>query len=470
MREVYLDHAATTYLDPRVKDAMEPYWVEEYGNPSSLYRPGRRAKDALDNARGTIARILNCRPEELIFTGGGTEAINLAIFGIARLYARQDSPLTKGGALLIPPVEKIEPPFSSRTNPVSQSNGHLITSAIEHHAVLHSMEALEKEGFGITKVGVDEYGLVDPEKLRVAVRPDTILISVMYANNEIGTIEPIEEIGRVIKEVRDERKKSGNSTPIFFHTDACQAAGALDLDVQKLGADLLAMNGSKIYGPKGVGCLYIRKGIRLKPLIYGGGQENNLRSGTENVPGIIGFAKALEIAHKEKEKENARLIELRDYFINRLLTEIPKVVLNGPSPEGEARPTALSGDFRKRLPNNINVSVLDIEGEAVILYLDAKGIYCSTGSACTSTTLDPSHVILAIGRPYEYAHGSIRFTLGRRTTKEDIDYVMEVFPGVVETLRKISPIRLEIGQTTVSHPEAFAGQGSKVKVGGKNYK
>lgn len=432
MKEVYLDHAATTYLDPRVKDAMEPYWEMEYGNPSSLYRPGRRAKDALDHARDTVARILKCRPEELVFTGGGTEAINLALFGVARFYKDQAK--------------------------------HLITTKIEHHAVLHSMEALAKEGFEVTYLDVDECGLVDPEDVRKALRLDTLFVAIMYANNEIGTIEPISEIAKIIQEYRKEKYKLkivnckleiSGKTP-FFMTDACQAAGALDLDVQKLGVDMLAMNGSKIYGPKGVGCLYIRKGVRIKPLIYGGGQENNLRSGTENVPGIIGFAKALEIAHEEKEKENTRLTELRDYLTNRLLTEIPKMVLNG-------HPT-------KRLPNNVNVSVLDIEGEAVILYLDAKGIYCSTGSACTSTTLDPSHVILALGRPYEYAHGSIRFTLGRRTTKEDIDYVMEVFPGVVETLRKISPIRLEIGQTTVSHPEAFAGQNSKIKVGGKNYK
>ena len=431
MREVYLDHAATTYLDPRVKEAMEPYWTEEFGNPSSLYRSGRRAKEALDNARQTVARILNCRPDEIIFTGGGTEAINLAIFGVAHFH-------------------------SNILKNVGMSRGHLITSKIEHHAVLHSMQALEKEGFEVTYLDVDEYGFVAPEKVKAAIRPDTILVSVMYANNEIGTIEPIEEIGRVIRKTRDERKAAGSQTPIFFHTDACQAAGALDMDVQKLGPDLLAINGSKIYGPKGVGCLFVRRGVRLKPLIYGGGQENNLRSGTENVPGIVGLAKAFEIAQGEREKESARLAELRDYFAARILKEIPKVVLNGhPS---------------KRLSNNVNISVLDIEGEAVILYLDARGVYISTGSACTSTTLDPSHVILALGRPYEYAHGSLRFTLGRRTTKEDLDYVMEVFPAIVEKLRVISPIKMEVGQKEISHPEAFAGQGSKIKVGGKNYK
>ena len=288
------------------------------------------------------------------------------------------------------------------------------------------------------------------------MRPDTILVSIMYANNEIGTIEPIAEIGKIIKEIRTERKAAGNQVPLFFHTDACQAAGALGMEVDKLGLDLLAINASKMYGPKGVGALYVRKGTRVKPLIHGGGQENNLRSGTENVPGIVGFAKAFELAQAEREKENARLIELRDYLMDRLLKEIPKTVLNG-------HPT-------KRLPNNVNVSVLDIEGEAVILYLDSKGVYISTGSACTSTTLDPSHVILALGRPYEYAHGSLRFTLGKRTTKDDLDYVMEVFPGIVEKLCRISPVRMEVGQAVVSHPEAFAGQGSKIKVGGKSYK
>jgi len=424
MREIYLDHAATTYLDPLVKEAMVPYWEIEFGNPSSLYRPGRRAKDALDQARETIARILSCRPEELTFTGGGTEAINLALFGVARMYKEQGK--------------------------------HLITSKIEHHAVLHSMEALAKEGFEVTYLNVDEYGLVNPVDVRKAMRPDTILVSIMYANNEIGTIEPIAEIGKIIKEIRTERKAAGNQVPLFFHTDACQAAGALGMEVDKLGLDLLAINASKMYGPKGVGALYVRKGTRVKPLIHGGGQENNLRSGTENVPGIVGFAKAFELAQAEREKENARLIELRDYLMDRLLKEIPKTVLNG-------HPT-------KRLPNNVNVSVLDIEGEAVILYLDSKGVYISTGSACTSTTLDPSHVILALGRPYEYAHGSLRFTLGKRTTKDDLDYVMEVFPGIVEKLCRISPVRMEVGQAVVSHPEAFAGQGSKIKVGGKSYK
>ncbi|MBU6414693.1 cysteine desulfurase [Patescibacteria group bacterium] len=437
-QEIYLDHAATTYLDPRVKSAMDLYWEEEFGNPSSLYRTGRRAKDALDGARASVARMLNAKPDEIIFTGGGTEAINLAIFGGAHFY-------------------------SNILKNVGMSRGHLITSKIEHHAVLRSCEALEKEGFEVTYLNVDENGLVNPEDVKRALRPDTILVSVMYANNEIGTIEPIEEIAQIIREYREEKRKlvaegdkNVHERLPLFHTDACQAAGALDVNVQKLGVDLLAFNGSKMYGPKGVGCLYVRRGVQLKPLIYGGGQERGMRSGTENVPGIIGFAKAFEIAHEEKEKENKRLTKLRDYFISELQTRIPKVVLNG-------HPT-------RRLPNNVNVSVLDIEGEAVILHLDSYGIAISTGSACTSESLDPSHVILALGRPYEYAHSSLRFTLGRRTTKEDLDYVLEVLPEIVEKLRRISPVRMETGQTTVSHPEAFAGQGSKVKVGGKTYK
>lgn len=434
-REVYLDHAATTYCDPRVIAAMEPYWEDEFGNPSALYRRGRRAKDVLLRARETIARILRCQPGEIIFTGGGTEAINLAIFGVARAYATQ--------------------PTTRNPQPTT-CLGHIVTTVIEHHAVLYSCDALEKEGFAVSRVSVGGDGIVDVAEIKKAIRSDTILVSVMYANNEIGTIQPIEEIGRVVTKIREERKAAGSAVPIFFFTDACQTAGALEMDTAKLGVDLLVFNGSKIYGPKGVGILYKKGIVRLRPLIYGGGQEQNLRSGTENVPGIVGIAKAFEIAHEEKEQENARMTELRDYFISRLIKEISKTILNG-------HPI-------KRLPNNINVSVLDIEGEAVVLRLDAEGIAIATGSACTSESLDPSHVILALGRPYEHAHSSLRFTLGRRTTKEDLDFVMAVLPGIVEKLRQISPVKMEIGQTAISHPEAFAGQGAKVKVGGRTYK
>lgn len=403
---------------------MGPYWGEVYGNPSALYRQGRLAKEAVDQSRETVAGILHSRSEEIIFTAGGTEADNIAIFGAAQMF--------RGRAK------------------------HLITTTIEHHAALRSFETLEREGWDVTYAPVSGDGIVDPEAIRRAIRSDTLLVSVMCANNEIGTIQPIQEIGRVLKDERKKRSAEGNSLPNYFHCDASQAAGFLDLDVQKLGVDLMSLNGGKIYGPKGTGCLFVRSGVRVKPIFHGGGQEKNLRSGTENVPGIVGFAKALEIAEAERERESGRLVELRDYLIRRLTAEIPKTVLNG-------HPT-------KRLPNNVNVSVLDIEGEAVILYLDARGIAISTGSACTSTTLDPSHVILALGKPYEYAHSSLRFTLGRSTTREDIDYVMEVFPGIVEKLRVISPIRMEIGQKEISHPEAFAGQGAKVKVGGRSYK
>lgn len=422
MREIYLDHAATTPLDPRVKEAMEPYGDTIYGNPSSLYRQGRLAKEAVDRARETVGRIIGSRADDIVFTAGGTEADNIAIFGAARMF----------------------------------SGAHLITTAFEHHAGLRSFEMLAREGWEVTYLPVGEEGIIRPDALTAAVRPDTVLVSVMYANNEIGTIQPITEIGRILKDERRKRLAEKNSLPIYFHCDASQAAGFLDLNVELLGVDLMSLNGGKIYGPKGSGCLYVRPGTRLKPMFQGGGQEKNLRSGTENVPAIVGFAKALEIAEAERAAESRRLTELRDYLIRRLTAEIPKTVLNGHATE--------------RLPNNINVSILDVEGEAVILYLDAKGIAISTGSACTSTTLDPSHVILALGKPYEYAHSSLRFTLGRSTTRDDLDYVMRVLPGIIEKLRQISPIRMEVGQKEISHPEAFAGQGAKVKVGGRTYK
>ncbi len=418
-KEIYLDHAATTYIDERVLEAMRPYFCVEFGNPSSMYRAGLRAKDAIDTARSRIAKILQCKADEIIFTGSGTESDNLAILGIAKAHA--------------------------------QHGKHIIISAIEHHAVLHTAEALKKEGFELTLVPVAEDGIVNPGDVKKALRPDTILVSIMYANNEIGTIQPIHEIGRIIKESRN-----GKTLLPYFHTDACQAAGALNMDVHYLGADLLTFNGSKIYGPKGIGALFIRQGVRLEPIVYGGGQEKGLRSGTENTALIVGLARALEIAHEERETENKRLTCLRDYFISEVENRIPKAILNG--------------HRTKRLPNNVNITFLDVEGEAVLLYLDNEGISVSTGSACTSTTLDPSHVILALGVPYEYAHGSIRFSFGRKTTKEDLDFVLGVLPNIIQKLRDISPVRIEIGQKEVSHPEAFAGQGSKIKVGGKTYK
>ena len=374
-----MDHAATTYLDHRVKRAMENFWMKDFGNPSSIYSEGRKAKKALESARTEIAKIINVRPDEIIFTNGGTESDNLAILGVANK------------------VEK----------------GHIITTKIEHHAVLNPCKVLEKKGWKITYLDMGQEGIVKPEDVEKALQPDTILVSIMYVNNEIGTIQPIAEIGKILKNHK-----------AHFHVDSCQAAGYLDLDVEKLGVDLMTINGSKIYGPKGIGMLYARRGIKLAPLIYGGEQERGLRPGTENVPAIIGLAEALKIAQKEKNKESKRLTALRDYFIKRLTKEIPKTFLNG--------------HHKKRLPNNINISILAAEGEAIVLYLDDYGIACSTGSACTSVSLEPSHVIMALGKSYDYSHGSIRFSLGRRNTKKDIDYVMKILPKVVEKLRKIS--------------------------------
>lgn len=384
-REVYLDHAATTYVDPKVAQAMQPYLEKHFGNPSSLHNLGLEAKGAVNGSREKIAKLLNCRSEELIFTGGGTESINLAIKGIA---------LTK-------------------------SKGHIITSQIEHPAVLETCRYLERKGFSVTYLEVDRCGIIAPEAVEKAIRKDTILISIMYANNEIGTIEPIAEIGEVA------RKHNR-----LFHTDACQAAGALELDVQKLKVDLLTINGSKIYGPKGIGILYVRSGVKLEPLIHGGGQEQGARSGTENVSGIVGLATALGLAQQEKEKENKRLSEIREYLIHRVLKEIPKTFLNG-------HPT-------QRLPNNANLSFLDVEGESILLYLNEYGIAVSTGSACSSQKLQISHVLKAIGLKHDAAHGSIRFTLGKRNTNADIDYVMKVLPEIISSLRKISPVKMEL--------------------------
>ena len=382
---IYLDHAATTPMDPLVYEVMKPYFIDKFGNPSSIYQTGQIAKNAIEKSRLQVAEILNAKPEEIIFTSGGTESDNLAILGVARANKHKGK--------------------------------HIITSNIEHHAVLHACEALEKEGFEVTYIPVEKNGIVSPDKVKKAMRDDTVLVSIMYANNEIGTIQPIAKIGRTCK-------KRG----IPFHTDACQTTGALMLDVDKLHLDLMTINGSKMYGPKGVGVLYIRKGIALSQIMYGGGQEKKIRPGTENVPAIIGFAKALEIAEKEREKESKRLTKLRDYMIKEILNKIPK--------------TQLNGDAINRLPNNVNISILEIEGESLLLRLDMKGISASSGSACTSGSLDPSHVILALGKPSFVAHGSLRFTLGRSTTKKDIDYVLEVLPKIAEDLRAISPINL----------------------------
>lgn len=394
MNEIYLDHAATTPMDPRVTRSMMPYFSDIAANPSSFHSAGLKAKNAVVDARKIIASLMNAREDEILFTSGGTESDNMAVIGIPKFYAAKGK--------------------------------HVITSSIEHPAVLEPLMYLQKKGeIELTIVSVDRDGLVDPDVVANAIRPDTVFVSIMMANNEIGTIEPIAEIGREILKWRKEHK---TALP-YFHTDACQAAGVLDLDVEKLHVDALTLNGSKMYGPKGVGLLYLRRGVSIDPLVRGGGQERGLRSGTENVPGIIGLATAFELAQHEKEKENARLTSLRDHLIEGLLN-IPK--------------TRLNGHASKRLPNNVNVSFMDIEGEAAVLYLDAEGIECSTGSACASTSLDPSHVILAIGMSYEAAHGSLRFTLGKGTTKKDIDRVIAVMPGIVQKLRVMSPVNLDM--------------------------
>ncbi|MEK7065028.1 MAG: cysteine desulfurase family protein [Patescibacteria group bacterium] len=392
---IYLDHAATTPVDPIVKKAMEPYYCDQFANPSGICASSRKVNGALNDARRTVAQILGALPDTIIFTGGGSESDNLAIFGVARKHLKQGK--------------------------------HIITTKFEHHAVLHPMQQLEKEGFEVTYLDVDKFGFVTPEQVIKAIRPDTILISIMYANNEIGTVEPIADIGRALLKYRKERK----TIYPFFHSDACQAAGALDLNVEKLHVDLMTLNGSKIYGPKGVGILYKRRDLDIQPLIFGGTQELGMRAGTENVPGIIGIAKALELAMEIKDKEIRRLRKLASYFWDKIQEKIPKVQLNGPE----------IGD--RRLPNNLNVSILDIEGEALLLYLDEYGIVCSTGSACTSVSLEPSHVLIACGLPYEYAHGSLRFTLGKATTKKEIDYVMKYLPEIVKKLREISPVNLK---------------------------
>lgn len=385
MKKIYLDHASTTYVDPRVLKKMLPFFSQCYGNPSSLYLLGREAKTALHEARQKVASCFKCSLEEIIFTGSGTESDNLAIVGSAWAHKNKGN--------------------------------HLITSNIEHHAVAYSCEYLKQHGFTITYLPVDHEGLINPQQVAEAITDTTILVSIHYANNEIGTVEPISEIASVCQ-------KKG----ILLHTDACQAAGVFDMDVQKLGIDLLTINGSKIYGPKGTGALYIRKGIDVDPIIHGGSQEFNKRAGTENTAGIVGLAEAFYLAQQEREEENQRLTTMRDFLIKKLLATIPKSRLNGHA--------------TKRLPNNVNISFLNVEGEAILLHLDELGIYVSTGSACTSESLEPSHVLLALGLPHEVAHGSIRITLGKKNTFQDIKRVVNVLPQVIEKLRSISPLHL----------------------------
>ncbi|MBD8046222.1 cysteine desulfurase NifS [Clostridium faecium] len=383
-KTVYMDYAATTYTKPEVLDEMIPYFTQFYGNPSSIYSISRETKKALDLARERVAKAINADRSEIYFTGGGSEADNWAIKGIA--FAHKN----KGN--------------------------HIITTKIEHHAVLHACEYLEKNhGFEITYLDVDEEGLVNLEDLKNAITDKTILVTIMFANNEIGVIQPIKEIGQICREKK-----------IFFHTDAVQAVGNVSVDVKDMNVDLLSLAAHKIYGPKGVGALYIRKGIKIHNLVHGGAQEKNRRAGTENVAGIVGLGKAIELATNNLEEHSKKLIALRNKLIDGLL-QIPHTRLNGPT-----------GD--KRLPGNVNVCFRFIEGESVLLMLDAMGICASSGSACTSGSLDPSHVLLAIGLPHEIAHGSLRLSIGDGTTEEEVDYVLEKVPSIVQRLRDMSPL------------------------------
>ena len=380
---IYLDNAATTKTHEDVVKEMLPYFTENYGNASSVYDLGSKSKLAITKSRETIAAALNAKPEEIYFTAGGSESDNWALKATAEAYKNKGK--------------------------------HIITSKIEHHAILHTCEYLEREGYEITYLDVDERGLVDVEELKQAIRPDTILISVMFANNEIGTIEPIEEIGSIAKE-----------HGILFHTDAVQAFGQIPINVEKMHIDMLSASGHKLNGPKGIGFLYIRKGVKIGSFIHGGAQERKRRAGTENVPGIVGYGAAAERAMKNMKERTEKEIELRDYLINRLTTEIPYSRLNG--------------DRVKRLPNNVNVSFQFIEGESMLLMLDQNGICGSSGSACTSGSLDPSHVLLAIGLPHEIAHGSLRLTLSEETTKEDLDFTVDKLKEIVQYLRSMSPL------------------------------
>lgn len=400
---VYMDHAATTPMDEQVFETMKPYFTESFGNPASFHTLGMKAKDAVAEAREMIARLIGAHEDEVLFTSGGTESNNLVVYGVIQAHMEAIKKLAGEDAL-----------------------PHIITSSIEHHAILEPLLFYQKKKMiELTILPVDRTGMVSVDEVKAALKPSTVLVTVMTANNEIGTIEPIADIGREILKWR----KAQNTVYPYFHSDACQAAAYLDLNVEKTHVDFLTVNGAKMYGPKGMGLLFVRRGIKLQAFMIGGGQQRNIRSGTENVPGIIGLAKAFELAQARRMVEGERLLALRERLEKGLL-RIPKTILNG-------HPT-------ERLPNCVNISFLDIEGEAAVLYLDAKGVMVSTGSACASTSLDPSHVIIATGLSYEAAHGSLRFTLGKDTTEEDVDYVIEVMPGIVEKLRHMSPVNLDM--------------------------
>lgn len=381
-RTIYMDNSATTPVRKEVVEEMLPYLTENFGNPSSIYDPGKVSKRAIEEARKKVSDAIGAEENEIYFTSGGTESDNWALKGIA---------------------------FANRNK-----GKHIITSSIEHHAVLHACSWLEGQGFEVTYLPVDKYGMVAPEGLRNAIRDDTILISIMLANNEVGTIQPVEEIGKIAKEKR-----------IYFHTDAVQAIGHVPIDVKKMNIDLLSLSGHKFGGPKGCGALYIRKGVKIETLFHGGAQERKRRAGTENVPAIVGLGKAIELATGELEEENKTFLEMRERLIEGLL-QVPKTHLNG-------HPT-------ERLANNVNITFEFIEGESLLLLLNAKGIFASTGSACNSTSLEPSHVLTACGVPHEIVHGSLRLSLGKMNTQEDVDRVLEVLPEIVQKLRNMSPL------------------------------
>ncbi len=383
MKRTYLDYAATTPTHPEVVKAMLPYFTEIFGNPSSIYSYGQEAKEAVEAARGKVARFIGARNEEIVFTSGGTEADNTALEGV--LWAN------------------------------GNKKNHIITTAIEHHAITETCKFLEKRGFAVTYLPVDKYGIVDPDDVKKAITSQTALVSVMYANNEIGTIEPLAEISKIAREAG-----------VYFHTDAVQTVGHIPVDVKELGVDLLSMSAHKLYGPKGVGVLYIRKGTRLASFMHGGEQEKGRRASTENVPGIVGLGRAIELAGEEMDGEAVRLTHLRDRLIKGLTDNMGNIRLNG-------HPV-------QRLPNNVNISVEFVEGEAMCLNLDLDGICVSTGSACSSASAEPSHVLMAIGVPPQEAHGSLRFTMGKWTTEEEITRVLEVVPRIVGKLRAMSPL------------------------------
>ncbi|MFA5169214.1 MAG: cysteine desulfurase family protein [Candidatus Paceibacterota bacterium] len=384
-KQIYLDYAATTPVDPRVVKAMAPYFTEKFGNPASLHYFGNEARGALENSREIIAKAMKAESKEIIFTSSATESNNMAIKGIA--FANKD----KGR--------------------------HILISSIEHDCILNSGEWLKKQGFDVEKLPVDKYGTVDPKEVERRIRKDTILVSVMHSNNEVGTIEPIAEIGKVCQEKN-----------VYFHTDAAQSFGKVPIDVRKLNVDLLTASSQKMYGPKGIACLFIKKGTKIDPLLHGGGQEFGKRSSTSNVALAVGFAKAVEICLSEMSKESKRLIKLRDKIIKRVLKEIPDSYLNGAP--------------KKRLPNNVNVRFSFVEGESILFQLDSLGIAVSTASACSSPKLEPSHVLMAMGLKHEEAHGSLRVSMGRWTTEKDIEYLIKVLPGIINKLRRISPHKI----------------------------